>query len=141
MPSSLKACQTMYEVSLQSKCKTIIDVGSGFGFLAIYFAFKYKDKKVIGYETSLFPWIVSMMLKKICRCDNLSFYRKNYLTIDLPNDCLFICYLFPAGMLLLEEKLKDSTTIVISNTFSFKTKKTKQIIKVNDLYKTPIYVY
>jgi len=141
MPSSFKASKTMFELSQESTCKTIIDVGSGFGFLALYCALKNPNKKVIGYEISLFPWIFSIFIKYIFRCNNLTFYRKNFLDIEFLDDCLIICYLFPDGMKKLEEKLNNSNLRVISNTFSFKNRKPTKIINVNDLYKTPIYVY
>lgn len=141
MPSSLKACNIMFDLSKKSKSKTIIDVGSGFGFLALFFAFKNPNVKIIGYETSLFPWMISVVAKYICRRENLNFYRKNFLTIEFPSDCLIICYLFPQGMFTLEDKLKHRDIMVISNTFSFNKQKPKETKKVNDLYKTPIYVY
>ena len=141
MPSSLKVCNKMYELSQHDEYKMIIDVGSGFGLLALYFAFKNPKVKIIGYEISYFPWLVSVFLKHIFRCNNLFFYRKNFLKIDFSDDSLIICYLFPKGMEMLEEKLINSGLCVISNTFGFKNRKAKDIFRVNDLYKTPVYVY
>ncbi len=141
MPSSPKVSKVMFDLSQNSQCKTVIDVGSGFGFLALFFAFKNKNLKVIGYESSFIPWFISQFLRFILRCDNLVFYRRNFLDIEFPQDCIVICYLFPQGMHTLENKLQNKNFMIISNTFSFKNKKAKQIVNVGDLYKTPIYVY
>lgn len=141
MPSSLTACKAMFDLSQKSKSDTIIDVGSGFGFLSLYFALKNPNKEIIGYETSFFPWLVSVGIKYICRCENLIFYRKNFLEVKFKSKCLIICYLFPQGMRSLEEKIRNLDLMVISNTFSFINKKPNQVIKINDLYKTPLYVY
>jgi len=141
MPSSFKACQIMNELSRRSKETTIVDVGSGFGFLGLFFALKNPTKKIIGYEVSLFPWVISLVLKCIFRCDNLFFYKRNFLKINFPKNCLIICYLFPEGMKTLEKKLETRNLKIISNTFTFKIQKHKKIVRVNDLYQTPIYVY
>ena len=141
MPSSFKSAHKMNEISLSVGKNSVLDLGSGFGFLALYFAWKNPQVKIIGYETSFFPWVFSLSLKYLFRCENLTFYRKDYLYIDIPVDCLIICFLFPKGMTLLEDKLKNSSNRVISNTFSFTNKKPLDIYTINDLYKTKIYLY
>ena len=72
MPSSKKACQAMLTATEISREGPIIDMGSGWGTLVIAFAKKYPQRQVIGYEVSWIPWMVSMILKKIMRVDNLS---------------------------------------------------------------------
>ena len=141
MPSSFKAAYKMNEISLSLEKDTVADLGSGFGFLALYFALKNPKVKIIGYETSFFPWFFSICLKYVFNCKNLYFYKENYLDIDIPEDYLIICFLFPKGMDLLEVKLKSLENSVISNTFSFKTKEPIQTHILDDLYKTKIYLY
>ena len=144
MPSSFKACRAMIEATKDNKSQTIIDVGSGFGFLALNFASKYPHTKVIGYEISFFPWAVSMALKWLSRYDNITFHHKNFLNEEFDKESLIVCYLFPKGMSDLEVKLNNENidiTCVVSNTFSFPQKKPKKIIYLDDLYKTPIYIY
>jgi len=141
MPSSFKSAHKMNEISLSVGKNSVLDLGSGFGFLALYFAWKNPQVKIIGYETSFFPWAFSICLKYVFNCKNLYFYKENYLDIDIPVDCLIICFLFPKGMDLLEVKLKSLENRVISNTFSFKEKEPLQIYVLDDLYKTKIYLY
>lgn len=142
MPSSKKASYEILELVRDSKDDTIIDLGSGFGNLAIYLASNLPHKKVIAYELSLFPWLISLFLKKSLNIKNLQIYKKDFLKEDLKNATL-VCYLFPKGMHDLEDKLFDESinTTIISSTFAFRHIKERKIIIADDIYKTPIYVY
>lgn len=142
MPSSQKTRIEILNQLKNSSNENIIDLGSGFGFLSIFLARKLPEKTIIAYEISFVPWLVSIVLKKIFNIKNLKIYRKNYLKENLHNSTL-VCYLFPKGMELLEDKLFDEciNTEIISNTFAFRNIKARDIIYVNDLYKTPIYKY
>ena len=142
MPSSKKVALEILELSKKSTYNTVIDLGSGFGSLAIFLAINLPEKKVIAYELSFFPYIISKILRFIFKIKNLEIYRKDFLKEDL-KDALLICYLFPEGMNKLEDKLFDETinTEIISSTFAFKNIKFRKKIEAKDIYKTPIYFY
>jgi len=142
MPTNKDTAIEIVELLKRSDDETIIDLGSGFGNLAIFIASNFPNKKVIAYELSFVPYIISMMLKKILKVDNLKIYRKDFLKEDLSNATL-VCYLFPKGMEKLEDKLFDDciNTTIISSTFAFRHIKERKIINVDDIYKTPIYYY
>lgn len=142
MPSSKKANKAIFKEIKNTKNEVIIDLGSGFGSLAIFLASRLPYKTIIGYELSFIPWIISTLLKYILNIKNLHFYRKNFLVQDL-SDASLICYLFPKGMEKLEDKLfeENINTKIISNTFAFRNIKARRIIELEDIYKTPIYLY
>jgi hypothetical protein len=142
MPSSKKVANTILELAKVEKEKIIIDLGSGFGSLAIYLASNIPDKKVIAYELSLIPFLISLFLKKLFNIKNLEIYRKDFLNEELKG-CVLVCYLFPKGMKNLEDKIFDETinTKIISSTFSFRNIKERGVYKVDDIFKTPIYYY
>lgn len=142
MPSSKKISKMILTIIEDEKQETIIDLGSGFGTLAIFLARNLPHKKVIGYELSLFPYFFSLLLKKVLKLENLEFYKKDFLKEDL-KDSLLVCFLFPKGMEKLEDKLFDETinTTIVSSTFSFRNIKEREVFKVDDLYKTPIFYY
>ncbi len=142
MPSSQKSRMEILKLLKNSSNDEIIDLGSGFGTLSIFLASKLQEKHITAYELSFVPWAMSVILKKILNIKNLTIYRKNYLEENLHNATL-ICYLFPKGMELLEDKLFEEciNTEIISNTFAFRNIKARDITYVNDLYKTPIYKY
>lgn len=142
MPSSKKVAKEILNLAKKSNHSTLIDLGSGFGSLSIYLAVNLPSKKVIGYERSFFPWLISVFLKHLLGVENLVLYRRNFLNEQL-SDVLLVCYLFPAGMQALEDKLKKENKgfELISSTFAFRNIKITQQIQVQDLYLTPVYYY
>lgn len=121
----------------------IVDLGSGWGTLALYIAKKNPDKTVVGYELSPIPFYFSKLLVLISNQKNLIFYKKDFMDIKFQSDTLYICYLFPQGMEKIEKKLIDDTIspIIISSTFSFRSIQYKEKKVLNDLFLTPIYIF
>lgn len=144
MPSSRKACHAMLEAVENSTPGPIVDLGSGWGTLVIAFAKKYPQRQVIGYELSLIPWLVSLMLKYIMGMENLSLYRRDFLKADLSDVSVILCYLFPRGMCSLKEKLEREqgrVSLIASNTFALPSCQAEKVLRLDDLYRTPIYLY
>lgn len=143
MPSSKASQKIILEYLKQlNNSNTIIDLGSGFGTLSIYLAVNFPNRKIIGYELSFFPWLISIILKKLLRLKNLHFYKKDFLKENI-KDATLVCYLYFEGMKRLENKLFEDSinTVIISNTFSFLNIKHKKKVYTNNLYQTPIYLY
>ncbi|MBA6253309.1 MULTISPECIES: methyltransferase [unclassified Colwellia] len=144
MMSSSKACKTMLaEIDTHEK-GPLIDLGSGWGTLVIAVAQKYPNQQVIGYELSWFPWLVSKILKHSLRLDNLTLFRKDFKNADLSTASTLVCYLFPEGMVALQEKLVDEVfnkVTIVSNTFALPLCQPTRVIRLRDFYQTPIYVY
>lgn len=142
MPSSKKVAIEILKLTKKSSYDTIIDLGSGFGSLAIFLAINQPRKKIIAYEISFFPYLISKILKTIFRVKNLEIRKKDFLKENLKNAVL-VCYLFPKGMEKLEDKLFDETinTEIISSTFAFRHIKFREKIEAQDLLRTPIYFY
>ncbi|KXS51512.1 MAG: hypothetical protein AWU57_4106, partial [Marinobacter sp. T13-3] len=69
----------MIELMADTGIGPVYDLGSGWGGLVIRLAQKYPDRKIVGYEVSLVPWLVSVFFKKILRLGNLEIYKKNFL--------------------------------------------------------------
>ncbi len=144
MMSSSKACKTMLGEIDMDKEGSLIDLGSGWGTLVIAVAQKYPDKQVIGYELSWLPWLVSTILKCSLRLDNLTIYRKDFTNAELNTASNLVCYLFPGAMIALQEKLEDEVfnkITIVSNTFALPSYQPTRVIRLRDLYQTPIYVY
>ncbi|MBA6383137.1 methyltransferase [Colwellia sp. BRX10-6] len=144
MMSSSKACKTMLaEIDTYEK-GPLIDLGSGWGTLVIAVAQKNPNQQVIGYELSWFPWLVSKILKHSLRLDNLTLFRKDFKNADLSTASTLVCYLFPEGMVALQEKLVDEVfnkVTIVSNTFALPLCQPTRVIRLRDFYQTPIYVY
>lgn len=144
MMSSGKACQAMLDSLEMSGDGPLIDLGSGWGTLVIAVARKYPDRQVIGYELSWFPWLVSVIRKSVLRLDNLSLYRQDFRKAELSSASILFCYLYPGGMVDLHNKLKREVfneMLIVSNTFALPSCQPAEIFRLEDIYKTPIYVY
>jgi len=76
--------------------------------------------------------------------ENLTLYRKDFQQAELGNSSNLFCYLSPEGMLSLQEKLKrelSNEILVVSNTFALSLHQPTKVIRLKDVYQTPIYVY
>jgi len=76
--------------------------------------------------------------------ENLTLYRKDFKQAELGNYSNLLCYLSPEGMLSLQEKLKrelSNEILVVSNTFALPSYQATKVIRLKDVYQTPIYVY
>ncbi|BFM10655.1 hypothetical protein R50072_08080 [Simiduia litorea] len=122
----------------------IVDLGSGWGSLVIRLALKYPARPIVGYELSLFPWLVTVFMARCLRLKNLRVYRQDFLKADVPAASVVVCYLFPAGMAALAAKLaaqKSQPRYLISNTFALPSHQPETTRRLDDLYQSPIYVY
>ncbi len=122
----------------------IVDLGSGWGTLVVALARKYPHRQVIGYELSLVPWLFSKIRKSVSGLDNLELYRSDFLDADLSDASVLTCYLFPGGMVSLEDKLERdniSDVLIVSSTFALPSSEPVKVIRVKDIYNTPVYLY
>src|SRR5688500_1262248 len=144
MPSSARACRAMLAAVTDAPPGPIVDLGSGWGTLAIMAARKYPGRDVVGYELSWVPWLVSVLLKHVLGLRNLSLRRADFLNADLRPAAVLLCYLFRRGMRDLARKLEREgrrPAVLVSNTFALPSHPADEVITLDDAYRTPIYVY
>lgn len=134
VPSSKKTIKKIKKYILENfqdkeKIK-IVDLGSGDGI--IVFELAKAGYFVDGYELDFFLIMFSNFFKKILRLKNkVNFYREDFLKVDFKKYDIFIAYLLPEIMDILEKKLEKEAkrgAIFISNSFSFKNRKPLEII-------------
>ena len=158
MPSSKQARQVMLmlldETLITASAATpkkkeagpIYELGSGWGGLLISLAEKYPQRNIIAYELSIMPWLTTIIRLKVLGLKNVTVHRQNFLNADLTDAAVILCYLFPRGMNALEAKIKlsaENTRLeyLISNNFSLLSHQAIKTIQLNDLYKSPVYLY
>lgn len=144
MPSSKKARDEVLRLVDDTGLGPLFELGSGWGGLLILLAKKYPNRKIVGYEVSLIPWLVSVLLKKILKLKNIEVQRKNFLQEDLSSASVLICYLHPRGMSAISEKLSSDTVsanFLISNTFALPSFQPVKTVRLTDIYNSPIYFY
>jgi 16S rRNA A1518/A1519 N6-dimethyltransferase RsmA/KsgA/DIM1 with predicted DNA glycosylase/AP lyase activity len=143
MFSSTKVIQFFLKnINLYNK-NTIVDLGSGWGIFALVVAKNFPDKKVVGYELSPFPFYFSKLLTFLFQTKNLHFYKKDFLKEDFSSDSFYFTYLYTKGMQKLEEKIivDNQKLLLISSTFALHTIKASKKEILDDIFKTPIYIY
>jgi hypothetical protein len=143
MPSSGQARRAMLAAAAGAPQGTIVDLGSGWGTLAIACARAWPERTVIGYELSWLPWLVSMLFKHLLRLPNLELRREDFFHADLRHAAVLLCYLFPRGMQELAHKLRSEAAhpLVISNTFALPSFEPDEVVQLHDLYRTRIFLY
>ena len=148
MPSSQKARRAMLqlvsETGIEAGTGPIFELGSGWGNLLMPLAKKYPQRKVIGYELSIVPWLTTLLLKKLLGLKNIEVYRKNFLQADLTSTSIILCYLYPKGMQDLGSKIKSQRgqlKYLISNNLALPSHQPIKTIQLDDLYQSPVYLY
>jgi len=122
----------------------IYELGSGWGTLAIPIATQFPDSRVTGYENSIVPFAVSRIRQALSFTGNLDLAWANFYKIDLSDAALVVCYQSPGNMSNLRPKFEaelSDDVYVVSNTFAVPGWKPTETYRVDDLFKTRIYVY
>ena len=144
MPSSNKAYSTMSKLVDETGKGAIIDLGSGWGSFVIPIAKRNPQRQIVGYELSFLPWLTSILLKKVMALDNLTLYRQNFYNINLPVASVLVCYLYPDAMNKIKNKLlleQPEIDFLISNNFAISSWQPYKLLRLNDFYKSPVYLY
>lgn len=145
MPSSPRVIRVLLQMIPADLQGTIVELGAGWGSLLFPLAKAFPHCQVIGYENSLIPFLSSKLLQKLFfAAPNLKIEREDFFQQSLHQSSLIICYLYPGAMKKLRNKfdaeLSDGT-LVISHTFAVPGWTPMQIVELNDLYRTKIYLY
>jgi hypothetical protein len=122
----------------------LIDLGSGWGSFVIRAAKRNPHRQIIGYELSILPWLTSAILKKLLKLKNLTLHRQNFFKAQLPSESVLICYLYPEAMSKIQNQLmlkQPNIRFIISNNFALPSSKPYKLIKLDDFYKSPVYLY
>lgn len=144
MPSLGRSRQVMLEMVPGEPPGTIVDLGSGWGTLAWPFARRFPQRWVIGYEVSFFPWLFSVLMARVLRQRNLSFRRRDFRQADLSGTAVVLCYLAGEGMESVARLLDSAAPRdlwVISHHFALPGHEPESVVRLNDLFNTPIYRY
>lgn len=140
-PCSRKKILELIDPETEGK---IYELGSGWGGLALKIAKKCPKSQVFAYDNALIPWLFSKGVEKFYPLPNLIFSRENFIKVSLNEAQVIICYLYPAIMVQLKKKFIEELkpgTLIISHTFAIPNWSPTDVYSLNDLYKTPIYVY
>jgi hypothetical protein len=142
MPTSPKVKEKLFLLIPALGEGPIVELGAGWGTLAIPLAKRYPEREVIAYELSLLPFWTLWLLKQARQVPNLNVMRKDFFKKSLSGSALVVCYLYPGAMEKLESKFsKELKGFVLSHTFALRKQKPLATAHAKDLYRTPIFLY
>jgi len=142
MPSSSKAKKAILSSIHQPGC--LVELGSGWGGLALALARAFPEVKVMAYEISPVPWAFSKLIQKLRKARNLTILRSDFFKKNLEDADVVVCYLCPALMKKLKPQLEQELrpgSLVISNSFIVPGWPVYKILKVNDLWGSELFIY
>lgn len=125
--------------------KRIVDLGSGWGGLAVGVAKQYPERAVVGMEVALVPYLFSKLWYRGKRKpENLSFERRDFRLLDPKEWTIYLAYLSPPAMEALRHRFESAPprhAVLISALFSVRPWTPSKTIRARDLHRTNIHVY
>ena len=121
----------------------IVELGSGWGGLAVQLAKSYPNHDVEGLEISPLPWLASR-LRTLGGPGNLRFRYGDFMRCDLSGAALVVCYLAGPQMGKLAPKFAAEMrpgTLVLSHTFQLPGWRPADTVIADDIYQSPVYLY
>lgn len=141
-PSKVKSC---VESALPDQVVgKIYQLGCGWGALAFRLAALHPRAEVHAYEVSPLPWLFAYMRYTLYPRRNLRLYWEDLFRISLEDASIVVCYLYPGAMERLKTKFEKELkpgTLVVSNSFEVPGWEPVETLRVNDFYRTKVFVY
>jgi hypothetical protein len=144
MPTSGKVRRQMLSLLPEEFEGTLLELGSGWGTLAFALADHCPRARVVAFELSPLPHAFSRLRQRLAPRPNLQFVREDFFRTSFAEASAVVCYLYPGAMSRLGPKLLQELapgTRILSHTFALRGWKPLRTLAVDDLYRTPIYLY
>jgi len=122
----------------------ILELGCGWGGLALDLAARYPERRVVGVELSPVPWAIARLRGLAGRAGNLEIRRANLHRADLSRAGLIVCYLNRNAMTRLAARLRaeaPSGCLIVSNTFGLGDWTPEARLPTGDLFGGVVLVY
>ena len=137
-PTSYKVRNTISDILPDTVCGEIIELGCGWGHLIPILQAQYPQGTVQGWERSPLPALFTRWVRKV------EVKKRDFFTADLSNAGLIVCYLYPGAMTRIAREILPQLPPgcwIVTHTFSLPGSEPVKILKANDLYQTPVYLY
>lgn len=123
---------------------TLLELGAGWGTLAFALADRCPRAKVVAFELSPLPFAFCWLRQRLAPRPNLELRRQDFFRASFAGASVVVCYLFPGAMARLAPKLLAELppgARILSHTFALRGWQPLRTLVVDDLYRTPIYLY
>lgn len=122
----------------------IYDLGSGYGGLCRKLSKKFPNAKVIGYEISPVPYMISKIIQICGLSKSYTIKRRDIFSVNLSNADIIVCYLSHYHMDELKKKLQADNIkncSLYSQGFPIKSIEPNDIIAVPYSIERKLYLY
>lgn len=144
MPTSGRVRRQVLSLLPEELEGTVLELGSGWGTLAFALADRCPRARVVAYELSPLPYAFAWLRQRLAPRPNLQLVREDFFHVSFSGASAVVCYLFPGAMTRLGPKLSEELapgTRILSHTFALRGWKPLRTLVVDDLYRTPVYLY
>lgn len=146
MPSSPQIHRAVVEeIARVPGARRVVEVGSGWGGLAVRIARSQPGMRVVGVEASAVPWLVSRVRRAIPGApENLEFRRADFRSTRIEAHTVYVCYLSPSAMRSVRDVFEDGAregVVVISALFAVREWQSIRTRTARDVHTTRIFVY
>ncbi len=144
LPTMPRVASAMFDLIPSGTRGVIYELGSGWGGLARGLAERFPASRVVAYELSPLPWLVSRLWQRLSPRPNLTIHLADFHKIALGNAAVVCCYLHARAMRRLavkfERELADGA-LVVSNSFPVPGWTPAAVGRAEDQHETPVYLY
>lgn len=144
MPTSPRVRRQLLSLLPAETAGTVLELGSGWGTLAFALADHCPRARVVAFELSPLPYAFSRLRQRLAPRPNLQLVREDFFRASFSEASAVVCYLFPGAMTRLAPRLSTELapgTRILSHTFALRGWKPLRTLVVDDLYRTPVYLY
>ncbi len=144
MPTSGRVRRQVLSLLPEDLEGTVLELGSGWGTLAFSLADRCPRARVVAYELSPVPYAFAWLRQRLAPRPNLRLVREDFFRASFSGASAVVCYLFPGAMTRLGPKLSEELAPgarILSHTFALRGWKPLRTLVVDDLYRTPVYLY
>lgn len=144
-PSSPQAVKAILGFIPAGAGVNIVDMGSGWGGVAIDIARARPQCRVIGLEYSIFPLLIAKFRRQLRpSLKNLGFIREDFFKYSLRDTPFIVCYQLPAMMERLKGKflaeLPDNA-LILCNHYAIPGWEPEKIVDIDGLIDKRVFAY
>lgn len=143
VPTPMAQVRRMLKAANIKRGATVYDLGSGDGRL-VHTAAREYHARAIGYELSPIVWLWSLLLSLVWR-SSAKLRFGNFWKQDFKDADVVVCYLLPATMKQVEERLIPQLkpgTLLVSSAFRIPDWKPYKVLKSDlDQKLAPVWIY
>lgn len=133
------------EITRLPGIRRVVEVGSGWGGLALRIARSNPEKRVIGIEASAVPLLVSRARRAVRSApENVEFRHADFRSMEIEPRTAYVCYLAPPAMRSVRELVENGAregVVVVSALFAVPGWEPVNTRTARDVHATTIYVY